>query len=65
MRPAFPMPILFMLLVSPSTHANAQASLEKCACHVDPTAAESTSGFQQSMQLCAFNKWTLIGTGVR
>ena len=44
MRPAFPMPILFMLLVSPSTHANAQASLEKCACHVDPTAAESTSG---------------------
>jgi hypothetical protein len=43
-RPAFPMPILFMLLVSPSTHANAQASLEKCACHVDPTAAESTSG---------------------
>jgi hypothetical protein len=43
-RTAVPMPILFMILVSQSAPANAQATLEKCACHVDPNAAESTSG---------------------
>ena len=44
MRTVFSMPILFMILVYPSAPANAQASLEKCACHVDPNAAEDSSG---------------------
>lgn len=44
MRTAVPMPILFMILVSPSLPANAQATLGKCACHLDPTTAEDKNG---------------------
>jgi hypothetical protein len=43
-RIAFPVSILTLIIVSPSAPANAQASLGKCACHVDPNAAGDTSG---------------------
>jgi hypothetical protein len=36
--------LLLVMAVSPSTLANAQASLEKCTCRLDSTAAEDTSG---------------------
>jgi hypothetical protein len=43
-RAAFSIPILLTILVSPSIPANAQSTLAKCTCRVDPAAADSTSG---------------------
>jgi hypothetical protein len=43
-RNPFSMPVLFMALIYPSIPANAQATLGKCDCHVDPAGTDNTSG---------------------